>query len=60
MCSGVQIAIVAKQLISGRLSSFCAVNCTPWAFGSYFIGLFVYMLFKKVRQGKLFLQASHY
>lgn len=26
MSSGVQIAIVAKQLISERLSSFCAVT----------------------------------
>lgn len=26
MSSGVQIAIVANQLISGRLSSFCAVT----------------------------------
>lgn len=35
-------------------------SCTPWAFGSWRYFMFVYMFFKKVMQGKLFLQASHY
>lgn len=61
MSSGVQIAIVAKQLISGRLSSFCAVAALlgPLDPGDI-LCLFVYMFLKKVMQGKLFLQASHY